>query len=461
MSTADDLRQQILALVRDYHDAAFPDRPFRPGEDPVPVAGRVFDAAEIVAAVDASLEFWLTAGRFADRLETGLAGFVGVRHAVLCNSGSSANLLAVAALTSPELGARRLQPGDEVITPAAGFPTTANPILPCGLTPVFVDSELATCNADPDRIAAAIGPRTRALILPHTLGNPFALDRIRALVDAHDLWLIEDNCDALGSRWDGQPTGSFGHLSTCSFYPAHHITTGEGGAVLTDDDRLRRLVLSFRDWGRDCWCAPGADDSCGRRFDQQHGELPHGYDHKYVYSHIGYNLKLTDLQAAVGVAQIDKLPAFIEARRRNFTALREGLADLEAFFHLPAVDPRAAPSWFGLPLTVREDAPFRRDDLLRHLNARRIGTRLLFGGNLARQPAYLGRACRRADDLAVADRIMRDTFWIGVYPGLDPARIAFVLESLHSFCSHPRRHLDRPPMPLSFSDPAPGPIPFR
>ena len=346
------------------------------------------------------------------------------------NSGSSANLLAVACLTSPTLEDRALQPGDEVITVASGFPTTVNPLLQHGLVPVFVDVRLPTYNVNVDELAAAIGPRTRAVSLAHTLGNPFELDRVAALCEKHNLWLIEDCCDALGTTYQGRRAGTWGDLATLSFYPAHHITMGEGGAVLTQSPVLRKLIESFRDWGRDCWCAPGKENTCGKRFDWSLGDLPHGYDHKYIYSHVGYNLKATDMQAAVGCAQLDKLDGFIAARKRNFAHLRQGLADLEGAFLLPDATPGSDPSWFGFPLAVRPESGKSRNDLVRHLTSRGIGTRLLFGGNLLRQPAYKDIHCRRASDFRIADYITDNVFWIGVYPGLTPAMLDFVIDTI-------------------------------
>lgn len=433
MADAGTLREAILKLVDEYHACAFAAKPFVAGQSEIPVSGRVFDAVELVSLVDSALEFWLTAGPHAARFEEQIAARVGVHNAVLCNSGSSANLLALTALTSPTLGDRRLRPGDEVVTVAAGFPTTVNPIVQNRLKPVFVDVEMATFNADAAQLESAIGPRTRAVVLAHTLGNPFSIARIEELVKRHDLWLVEDACDALGGDVGGRPIGSFGHLSTVSFYPAHQITMGEGGCVLTDHGRLRRLVTSFRDWGRDCWCPPGAENTCGRRYDWELGSLPAGYDHKYVYSHIGYNLKATDLQAAIGVAQLDKLDAFVAARRRNWRILREGLSDLEEFFILPAATPGSDPSWFGFLLVVRDDAPFERTALLRFLDSRHIGTRLLFGGNLLCQPAYAGVEHRVVGDLPVTGLAMRGAFWLGVYPGLREEMLGYVVESLHSF----------------------------
>jgi CDP-6-deoxy-D-xylo-4-hexulose-3-dehydrase len=431
VSRADELRDQIREMVRDYYREAFPERPFVPSLSAVPVAGRVFDEQELELLVDSSLDFWLTTGRFAEQFERGFADFVGVREAVLVNSGSSANLLALTALTSQKLRDRRLRPGDEVITLAAGFPTTVNPIVQNGLVPVFVDVQLPTFNVDVTYLEAALSDRTRAIIFAHTLGNPFDLGAVTAFVKKHDLWLIEDCCDALGSTYRGQKVGTFGDLSTVSFYPAHHITMGEGGCVLTNKPQMRTLVESFRDWGRDCWCAPGKENTCGKRFDWQLGELPHGYDHKYIYSHIGYNLKATDMQAAVGVAQMKKLPAFIEARKRNFAYLVAGLKDTEEYFVLPEATPDSDPSWFGLPLLVRETAPFSRTALMEFLNSRKIGTRQLFGGNLVRQPAYADINYRAASDLQTSDRVMNQAFWIGVYPGLTPAMLDYVLETMN------------------------------
>jgi CDP-4-dehydro-6-deoxyglucose reductase, E1 len=431
---AAQLRSQILSLVAEYHKAAFPERRFVPGESSIPYAGRVFDDREIRNLVDASLDFWLTTGRFADQFEHEFAHWLGLRQCALVNSGSSANLLAVSALTSPRLGDRRLTPGDEVITVAAGFPTTVNPILQNGLVPVFVDIALPTYNIDAGQLEAALSPRTRAVMLAHTLGNPFDLDAVIRFVRKHGLWLIEDCCDAVGSTYRGHNAGTYGDLATVSFYPAHHITMGEGGAVLTNLPMLDALVKSFRDWGRDCWCEPGCDNTCGKRFDWKIGGLPHGYDHKYTYSHIGYNLKLTDMQAAVGMAQLEKLDRFIAARRENFALLREGLRDLEEFFILPEATEGAEPAWFGLPLTVRSEAPFSRNQATRHLERARIATRLLFGGNLVRQPAYRDTRYRIVGQLENTDFAMDRAFWIGVYPGLTRAMIEYMLEAVHELC---------------------------
>jgi len=428
--TSHQLRQRICALLPAYFEAEFAQRDFVPGQTPVPVSGKVFDAEDMEFLVNAALDFWLTAGRYAEQFESEFARFMGTRSALLVNSGSSANLVALSTLTSPRMGSRQLKRGDEVITVAAGFPTTVNPIIQCGLTPTFVDVQIPTYNVDVAQLEAALSPRTRAIILAHTLGNPFDVEAVTTFARRHDLWLIEDCCDAVGSTYNGRKTGTFGSLSTTSFYPAHHITMGEGGCVLTDTPLLKKVAESFRDWGRDCWCAPGKENTCGKRFDWQLGQLPDGYDHKYVYSHVGYNLKATDMQAAVGVSQLKKLPAFIEARKRNFSYLRAGLKDLEEFLILPEATPNSDPSWFGFPLFVKESAPFSRNALVEFLHSRKIATRHLFAGNLVRQPAYAGLNCRVIGDLRTSDRIMNQAFWIGVYPGLTPPTLDYVLESM-------------------------------
>ncbi len=432
MSRKQELHDKILDLVREYHDAAFPARTFIPGESSVQYAGRVFDAEEIVNLVDSSLEFWLTTGRYATQFEKAFARFFGLRNALLVNSGSSANLVALSCLTSPKLGGKRLQPGDEVITTATGFPTTINPIIQNGLVPVFLDVEIPTYNIQTSDLEAALSPRTRAIMAAHTLGNPFDLGVIKAFAEKHDLWLVEDCCDAVGSTYNGQLCGTFGDIATTSFYPAHHMTMGEGGAVLTDKPMLKTLAESFRDWGRDCWCEPGKDNTCGKRFDWQLGTLPCGYDHKYTYSHIGYNLKLTDMQAAVGVAQLQKLPGFIAARRDNFKALYDGLADLQDVYIRPEATANTDPSWFGFPIAVRPESGLTRHQIVTFLEAAKISTRLLFGGNLLRQPAYQDTVHRAIGDLKNCDFVMNNVFWIGVYPGLSPAHISYMLEQLHN-----------------------------
>jgi CDP-6-deoxy-D-xylo-4-hexulose-3-dehydrase len=427
-----ELHARILDLVRDYYQARHRPGPFVPGQSKVPYAGRVFDADEIVAAVDATLDFWLTLGPHGDAFERDLAAWVGTRHAVLVNSGSSANLVTFASLTSPQLD-RPLQPGDEVLTVAAGFPTTVAPIVQHGCVPVFVDVDLHTANARAERLADAVGPKTRAVMLAHTLGNPFDLGAVLDLVRRHDLYLIEDNCDALGALYDGRKTGTFGHLATQSFYPPHHLTLGEGGAVLTDSGRLRRVAESFRDWGRDCWCPSGQDNTCGKRFGWQLGDLPAGYDHKYVYSHLGYNLKPLDVQAAIGRQQLRKLDDFVAARRANHARLRQALAAHEEYLILPEATPRSEPSWFGLLLMVRDGAPFSRRELVQYLEARQIQTRQLFGGNLLRQPAFRGIAHRVVGGLENTDKLMNDAFFIGVYPGLTPAMLEYVEQVFGDF----------------------------
>jgi len=428
------LRAQILDLVSRYAALAHAPAAFEAGRSPVPVSGKVYGEPELRLLVESALDFWLTTGRFNDAFEAALARAVGARWALTCNSGSSANLLAVSALTSPLFGDAALRAGDEVITCATGFPTTVNPILQSGLVPVFVDVGIPTYNIRADLIEAAVTPRTRAIVLAHALGNPFDLATVTAVAARHGLLLVEDCCDALGATYGGRPVGGFGDAATLSFYPAHHITTGEGGAVIVNRGPMKRAVESIRDWGRDCWCAPGQDNTCKKRFNWRLGDLPHGYDHKYTYSHLGYNLKMTDMQAAVGLAQLDRLDGFIAARRRHFALLREGLADLADVLILPEATPGSDPSWFGFPLTLRETAPFSREDLVANLNGHRIGTRNLFGGNLLRQPYMRGRAFRVVGDLADSDRVMRRTFWIGVYPGLGESQIAFMIDRIRAFC---------------------------
>jgi CDP-4-dehydro-6-deoxyglucose reductase, E1 len=426
-------RRQILDLVREYAATSLARAPFVAGQSSVPASGKLLNADDLAELVDASLDGWLTTGRFNEAFERKLAIYLGVTHARTTNSGSSANLLAVSALTSPLLGDRALKPGDEVITAAAGFPTTVNPILQNALVPVFVDSELATYNATPRAVEEALSPRTRAIMLAHTLGNPYAVAELRKLADRHGLWLIEDCCDALGAQYRGRNVGTFGHLGTLSFYPAHHITMGEGGAIFTSDPELLRVIESFRDWGRDCWCAPGMENTCGKRFDWQLGELPHGYDHKYTYSHAGYNLKITDMQAALGLSQLARIDEFVGARRRNFAWLRKRLAPLAGELLLPEATPGSDPSWFGFPITIEDSAGLSRVDLLRFLDQRRVGTRLLFAGNLTRQPYLQRYKYRVSGTLDNADRIMRDTFWVGVWPGLDEAALEHIAGGIETF----------------------------
>jgi CDP-4-dehydro-6-deoxyglucose reductase, E1 len=420
------LREQILGLVREYYRQQFSVRTFDPGSDLVHYAGRVFDDAELVSVVDASLDFFLTANRYAERFESEFADYFGVSDALLVNSGSSANLVALTTLTSPALGDRRLKAGDEVVTVAAGFPTTVAPILQNALVPVFVDITLGNYAADSRQLADAIGPKTRAIMMAHPLGVPFDLDAVMDLAKRHDLWVVEDNCDALGSRYRNRLTGTFGHLATVSFYPAHHITMGEGGCVLTNDETLARIARSIRDWGRDCYCAGGENNTCGTRFSQQFGTLPRGFDHKYVYSHIGYNLKVTDLQAAIGCAQLAKLEGFIERRRANFDRIMEILGPYEDRLLLPHAPQHAEPSWFGFVITVRDAAGFSRDDLVKFLEANRVETRSLFAGNLLRHPAFERIPHRIVRDLTNTDLVMNRTFFIGVYPGLDSAHLDYV-----------------------------------
>jgi CDP-4-dehydro-6-deoxyglucose reductase, E1 len=433
MPDARILREQIAALVRQYHEAQFSPRPFNPATDLVHYAGRVFDAEELISLVDASLDFFLTANRFSDRFEADFADYMGVANALLVNSGSSANLVALSTLTSPQLGDRRLQPGDEVVTVAAAFPTTVAPILQNHLVPVFVDINLGDYTAIPEQIAAAVGPRTRAVMMAHTLGVPFDLDAVGDLARRHDLWVVEDNCDALGSRYNGRLTGTFGHLASLSFYPAHHMTMGEGGCVMTDDEQLGRIARSFRDWGRDCYCAGGENNTCGTRFSQQFGTLPKGYDHKYVYSHLGYNLKVTDMQAAIGCAQLRKVDWFVAQRRQHFDRLKSALAPYEDRLLLPKPTPKSAPSWFGFGITVREEAGFTRTDLVRFLEANRIETRPLFAGNLLRHPAFDGVPHRVVGELANTDRVTTDTFFVGAYPGLDESRLDYMVSVFERF----------------------------
>ena len=437
---AAQLRQQILDLTRQYHAEAFPAREFVAGVSGVPVSGKVIDADDICAVVESSLDAWFTTGRWAKEFEKKLTRFFGVRSASLVNSGSSANLVALSALCSPALKDRQLKPGDEVITVAAGFPTTVNPILQNRLVPVFLDVAIPGYEIDVTQLEAAYSPKVKAVMIAHTLGNVFDLDAITAFCEKYNLWLVEDCCDALGSTWRGQKVGTFGDIATVSFYPAHHITTGEGGAVLTDKPALQVLIDSWRDWGRDCWCEPGVDNTCGKRFDWQLGTLPCGYDHKYTYSHIGYNLKATDMQAALGVSQIAKLPEFIARRKENFAYLKAALKPLEDVLILPEATPNSDPSWFGFPIAVRESAPFTRDELTRHFDTKKIGTRLMFAGNLLRQPAYAGIECRVIGDMKNTDFVMNQVFWIGVFPGLTPAMLDYIADTAKSFAAESAAH---------------------
>jgi CDP-6-deoxy-D-xylo-4-hexulose-3-dehydrase len=438
VSTVNVLREQISSLVRQYYQAQFSDRTFNPETDLAHFAGRVFDAEEMCNLVDASLDFFLTANRYADKFEADFADYLGVSNALLVNSGSSANLVALTTLTSPTLGDRRLKPGDEVVTVAAAFPTTVAPILQNNLVPVFVDVNLGDYTANRDQLRESIGPRTRAIMMAHTLGVPFDLDVVADLAKKHDLWVVEDNCDALGSRYRDRLTGTFGHLATMSFYPAHHITMGEGGCVVTNDDQLGRIVRSFRDWGRDCYCAGGESNTCGTRFSQQFGTLPQGFDHKYVYSHIGYNLKLTDMQAAIGCAQLEKLDTFIARRRANFERLMDVLRPYQDRLLLPKPTALSTPSWFGFVITVRENSGFARRDLVGFLEANRVETRSLFAGNLLRHPAFQAIPHRIVRDLVNTDMVMNNTFFVGVYPGLDSARLDHMAAVFDRFMSGDR-----------------------
>lgn len=438
------LRRLVTLDIPKFAAFKYQDKPFQSGIGVIPPSGKVIGANELKNMVEASLDGWLTTGRFNEAFEKRFAEFVGVPYALTTTSGSSANLLAFTALTSHKLGDRALKPGDEVITVAAGFPTTVNPMLQNGIVPVFVDVDIPTYNIDPKKIEAAISPKTKAIMVAHTLGNPFDLDAVMAIANKHNLWVIEDCCDALGSTYTPSPqysalssvprhVGTFGHIATCSFYPAHHITMGEGGMVFTRDGELRKIIESFRDWGRDCYCAPGKDNTCGKRFGQQFGTLPFGYDHKYTYSHLGYNLKITDMQAACALAQMDRLPEFIEARKRNFTFLKERLKSCEEFLILPEATAGSDPSWFGFPITLRESAGVERVELLKYLDQYKIGTRLLFAGNLTRQPYFEGRIYRISGELTNTDKVMNDTFWIGVYPGLNEEMLSFVAGKIEAF----------------------------
>jgi len=427
------LRQEILEKVKLYYQYTKNTEKFIPGESKINYAGRVYDENEMISLVDSALDFWLTAGKYAQEFEKNFAKFLNIKYCLLTNSGSSANLLAITTLTSHKLGEKKLKKGDEIITTACGFPTTLNPIIQNGLKPVFVDVELGTYNIQVDKIENAVSERTKAIFIPHTLGNPANIDKIMEISKKHDLWFIEDNCDALGSKYNDKYTGTYGHISTFSFYPAHHITMGEGGAVLTSDPLLKEIIVSLRDWGRDCWCEPGCDNTCGKRFGWKLGELPFGYDHKYVYSHIGYNLKVTDMQAAVGTEQLKKLPKFIEARKKNFNILYNELKVYEDYLLLPEIEENTDPSWFGFPILVKSNADFTRDDIVNHLETNKVATRMLFGGNLIKQPAYKNIEFRCVDSLENTDLVMNNLFWVGIYPGITKEKMDYMINEFVRF----------------------------
>jgi CDP-6-deoxy-D-xylo-4-hexulose-3-dehydrase len=433
MKTTQSLRQEIAALVKEYAAIQYADKPFEAGKSIVPPSGKVIGETELQYMVEASLDGWLTTGRFNDQFEKELAEFIGIKHLITVNSGSSANLVAFSTLTSPKLGNRAIKKGDEVIGVAAGFPTTVNPIVQFGAVPVFVDVDLSTHNVNADLIEAAITPKTKAIMLAHTLGNPFNLAKVKALCDKYNLWLVEDCCDALGAKFDGKMVGTWGDIATLSFYPAHHMTMGEGGAVFTNNGQLIKIAESFRDWGRDCYCKPGCDNTCGTRFNMQLGSLPVGYDHKYTYSHLGYNLKITDMQAACGLAQLKRLPEFIEKRNANFDYLQNRLSTVTDFIELTKVTENATPSWFGFPITLKETAGASRVDLTKYLDQQKIGTRLLFAGNLIRQPYFEGLEYRVVGDLTNTDITMNQTLWLGIYPGLGQEHLNYIAEKLEEF----------------------------
>ena len=433
MKTTESLRKDIAGLVKEYAELQYFEQDFEPGKDVVPPSGKVIGATELQYMVDASLDGWLTTGRFNEQFEKELASFIGVKSLITVNSGSSANLVAFATLTSPKLGDRAIKKGNEVIGVAAGFPTTVNPVVQFGAIPVFVDIDLNTHNINADLIEVAITPKTKAIMLAHTLGNPYNLKKVKELCDKYNLWLIEDCCDALGAEYDGKHVGTFGDIATCSFYPAHHITMGEGGAVFSNNSELMTIAESFRDWGRDCYCKPGCDDTCGKRFDQQLGSLPQGYDHKYTYSHLGYNLKISDMQAACGVAQLKRLPEFIEKRNANFSYLSNRLSTLADFIELTIPTENSTPSWFGFPITVKSCSGVSRLDLTKYLDQNKIGTRLLFAGNLTRQPYFEDIEYRIVGDLINTDITMSQTLWLGIYPGLDTAQLDYVAEKMEEF----------------------------
>lgn len=432
MKNNQKIRKQILGLVKEFYQNKLKEE-FIPGKTLIRQADAVCDEKEMLNLVEVALDFWLTSGRYSREFEEKLTRFLGTKYCILTNSGSSANLLAVSTLTSPKLGERRLKPGDEVITTACGFPTTLNPIIQNNLVPVFVDIQLGSYNINADKIEKAISSKTKAIFIAHTLGNPVDLSKILPLVKKYKLWFIEDNCDALGSEFQRKKTGSFGHISTCSFYPAHHLTTGEGGAVFTNDLFLKKIINSFSNWGRDCWCNPGDITLCNKRFVWKFGKLPFGYDHKYIFSHIGYNLKMTDMQAAIGAAQMDKLPRFIAERRKNFNFFNEHLEKFKDFFVLPQIVKNSNPSWFGFPLLVRENAPFTRGDIVNYLEKYKIATRMLFGGNLLKQPAYQKIKYRKYGSLKNTDLVMNNFFWFGVYPGIDRQKLNFIAEKISEF----------------------------
>ncbi len=436
MSDHKQLRKEILEKTKEYYKARFTQLQFEKGKAKVNYAGRVFDENEIINAVDSSLDFWLTEGRYSEEFADKIAEFLGIENVLLTNSGSSANLLAFSSLTSEKLGDKRLKPGDEVISVAAGFPATVTPIIQYGLVPVFVDVDINTYNINIEQAEKAITSKTRCVFIAHTLGNPFNLDKIMDLANKYNLWVIEDNCDAFGSKYKGQYTGTFGHLSTISFYPAHHITTGEGGAICTNNPQLAKLVRAFRDWGRDCYCMGGENNTCGKRFTQQFGNLPLGYDHKYVYSEIGYNLKMTDIQAAIGSAQMDKLPEFCEKRKNHFKKHYEIFSKYPQYFILPTATEDSDPAWFAFIVTVKENSPFTRDEITQYLNSKLIETRNLFAGNITKQPAYVNKKWRIADNLEITDQIMNNTFFLGTYPGLKEEMFQYEEEVLSTFIAN-------------------------
>lgn len=433
MKSKDQIREKILELVGEYAELEYLPKKFTAGNSVVPPSGKVLGADELKNMVDASLDGWLTTGRYNEAFEKKFAEFVGVKHALTTNSGSSADLLALTALTAPTLGDKALKPGDEVISVSAGFPTTVNPILQNGMVPVFVDIEIPTYNIDASKIESAISNKTKAIMIAHTLGNTFDIDKVMQIAKKHDLWVIEDCCDALGTTYNGKHVGTFGDIGTCSFYPAHHITMGEGGMVFTNKGKLRKIIESFRDWGRDCYCEPGKDNTCKKRFSWKHASLPQGYDHKYTYSHVGYNLKITDMQAACALAQMDKLPEFIKRRKENFDFLKEKLSSLEHFLILPEAQKNSDPSWFGFPITIKENSPKNRVELIKYLDENKIGTRLLFAGNITCQPYMKGQNYRISGNLRNTDVVMNNTFWIGVYPGLTKEMLAHVVNKMKAF----------------------------